>query len=491
MPVQSSSSAFMLPDPHSGESHGLIPNHHPHRHNLLQGVSLEKPLLSMASDTDLMAALSATFRQSGEVELTQYRQQHHDRIFQQVRELVQQYSFKNMVSIFGLPGQSSSLDAWMYPMIAHALRQILQCQGVHIYRKKRSASDSYHLTLAGSTALPLDESPFHVTVYPEITPTSGNDLARWMAVGHYGTRFHLEPDQLINLGHPDLHSVSCEASVRVRMNPNHHACDSLLVVTDSAKRLSNPLMQLLITKTADVLASSERLNARSYELESIIQEHEANPFDDGLDSDDWQRYRNELSQEINRYTDSQHQFLIVLTQVIEQRMEIPPGYSSRVAGLLIKMGMVLELNEKTIDSLVKAAMFMQANKVHVPEDKLRQAHPWTVEDFSVYYTSTDTAIRLLSYLYSLGDTLPYLRHMLEKWDGSGYPEKLRGNNIPLGSRLLSVASAYIAMTEQKPYRARALTTEEALAIFDEETGTKWDPMLVAVLKQVITDTQKP
>ena len=83
----------------------------------------------------------------------------------------------------------------------------------------------------------------------------------------------------------------------------------------------------------------------------------------------------------------------------------------------------------------------------------------------------------------LSEVIPYIHYHKERWDGKGLPEGLRGNSIPLGSRIIAVADAFTAMTTDRAYRD-AMDEEKALNIIKEEAGIKWDPVVVDALMRV-------
>lgn len=84
----------------------------------------------------------------------------------------------------------------------------------------------------------------------------------------------------------------------------------------------------------------------------------------------------------------------------------------------------------------------------------------------------------------MSEVVPYICYQKERYDGSGEPEGLKRMSIPLGSRIIAVADAYCAMTSDRAYR-KAMSKEEALAIMRQEAGTKWDPIIVDALSDVV------
>ena len=85
----------------------------------------------------------------------------------------------------------------------------------------------------------------------------------------------------------------------------------------------------------------------------------------------------------------------------------------------------------------------------------------------------------------MSEIVPYINYQQERYNGKGYPEGLSGNSIPLGSRIIALAGAYCALTQDRAHR-KAMTNEEALEILKKEAGIKWDPNIVDVLVKLKT-----
>jgi HD-GYP domain-containing protein (c-di-GMP phosphodiesterase class II) len=448
------------------------------QHNMLQGISGSSTLLTLESDTDLIAALSP--EASEELEATQALR--HQRLVQQVEELAEQYHYSKLVSMFGVKLPNNQMQEWIYPMVTYALKQVFQAKGVHLIFSERDAQQQPRMILKGSTALVSRQQQWSMERFPVISAEQyeGYPLAYWLDMGHYSPKLLQPKEGRLMLGHPQLPHQETEAVLIIRMQLDRAHGDGLLVVTDCYEKLANPIYQNMLYKSALVLASAERLNNRSEHMKYVLKHEQAQS--EGMTTlGDWQRFRNEFSQEVNIYSDLQQQFMLAMNHVIQQRMGVKDPNHHSATEYILKLASALELNEKTTDSLIKAALFMQLHKMHVREEQLRKQGAWDSEDFNAYYTSMDTSFSLLSHLYSLGDTLPYLRYMFERWDGEGRPRKLAGRNIPLGSRILGLVYAFTAMMEPKPYRTEPFPPEQAFEVLKKEAGTRWDPMLVDAL----------
>ena len=95
----------------------------------------------------------------------------------------------------------------------------------------------------------------------------------------------------------------------------------------------------------------------------------------------------------------------------------------------------------------------------------------------------NVGVSILMSINFLSEVVPYINYHKERWDGKGEPEGLKGQSIPLGSRIIALADAYSAMTSDRTYRS-ALSKEKALEIIKQEAGSKWDPEVVDILVEL-------
>ena len=99
-------------------------------------------------------------------------------------------------------------------------------------------------------------------------------------------------------------------------------------------------------------------------------------------------------------------------------------------------------------------------------------------------SNTNIGVHFLMNINFLSEVVPYITYRTEKFDGSGEPEGLKGNSIPLGSRIIAVADAFCALTSDRPFR-KALDVDNAMAILKDETGKKWDAVVVNALAKAV------
>jgi putative two-component system response regulator len=133
-----------------------------------------------------------------------------------------------------------------------------------------------------------------------------------------------------------------------------------------------------------------------------------------------------------------------------------------------------------------AGLLHDIGKIGVPDRVLNKPGKLTESEFRTVMSHPVTGDTICRPLRSVRAALPLIRHHHERYDGSGYPDKLAGEAIPLGARVLALADAFDALTSERSYR-RTLSTVEALDILrDETTRGKWDPRLFSILESVVS-----
>jgi HD-GYP domain-containing protein (c-di-GMP phosphodiesterase class II) len=159
-------------------------------------------------------------------------------------------------------------------------------------------------------------------------------------------------------------------------------------------------------------------------------------------------------------------------------------HSEEVAELAVKLAKVLNLPEKEIARIETAARVHDLGKIAVPDAILLKPGPLTEEEWKVMKQHPVVSAEILSGLEIYKDCVDIIRHEHEHWDGSGYPDGLKGEEIPLGSRIIAVADVWHALISDRPYR-KAYTKEEARKIMQEMAGKTLDPKLVEVFLKIV------
>lgn len=152
-------------------------------------------------------------------------------------------------------------------------------------------------------------------------------------------------------------------------------------------------------------------------------------------------------------------------------------HSERVATMSVLLAKALRLTAEQVERVRVAALLHDIGKLGIREHILQKNGKLAPEEFDHIKTHPLLAETILQPIKPLRSLIPIVKHEHEAFDGTGYPDGLRGEAIPLEARIIAIADAYDALTSDRPYR-KALSTEEAFAILKQGTGTQWDPKLV-------------
>jgi diguanylate cyclase (GGDEF)-like protein len=173
-----------------------------------------------------------------------------------------------------------------------------------------------------------------------------------------------------------------------------------------------------------------------------------------------------------------------LAAAIEERDHYTRDHSDTVVRLARGVAMILGLPSDKVERIAHAALLHDVGKLGVPHEILHKRGALTEEEWAVMAEHPVAGERILLRIPELASIAPIVRHEHEHWDGSGYPDALRGHNIPVGSRIILACDAYEAMTTSRPYRA-ALTKEHAVAELRAGAGSTYDPDVVEALLDLL------
>lgn len=181
--------------------------------------------------------------------------------------------------------------------------------------------------------------------------------------------------------------------------------------------------------------------------------------------------------------------LFSLAASIEAKDPYTEGHCDRLSVYSVALGDRLGLSEELRVALRRGGVVHDLGKVAVPDQILLKPGPLTPEERLVMEKHPVTGERICAPLKSFGLVLPIIRHHHEKMDGTGYPDRLQGDQIPLTARILTVVDIYDALTTDRPYR-RAMSEEQAFALMREEVKRGWwDPALVKELEAVMAASE--
>ena len=173
-----------------------------------------------------------------------------------------------------------------------------------------------------------------------------------------------------------------------------------------------------------------------------------------------------------------------LAAAIEERDHYTRDHSETVVHLARGVAMILGLPSVKVDRIAHAALLHDVGKLGVPHEILHKRGPLTDEEWQVMADHPVAGERILLRIPELASIAPIVRHEHEHWDGSGYPDRLREHNIPIGSRIILACDAYEAMTTPRPYRP-AMSKDEAVGELRSGAGSTYDPEVVDALLDLL------
>jgi putative nucleotidyltransferase with HDIG domain len=178
------------------------------------------------------------------------------------------------------------------------------------------------------------------------------------------------------------------------------------------------------------------------------------------------------------------QTLTIMAEVIDLRDPYTAGHSKRVAIYSRQLAMGLGLPKREIDVIENGALLHDIGKIGIPDAILFKPAHLDADERRVISTHPVIGARLLGGISAMDDIVPCVLHHHEKLDGTGYPDNLAGEEIPIGARVIAVADAFDAMTTDRPYR-RALSTQVAIHELVRVAGTQLDERFVIAFCELV------
>ena len=348
----------------------------------------------------------------------------------QLNELISIYSINNTLSVLGFTNKE---DYIIYNSIAKTIVQMVDAKACHIF-------------LSSEFAKGMDKNEAGIV----LVGSSSN------------------PDEVIN--------IEDENMLKIPMNYGSENTGVIMIEPKSGKQVSDEFIKLIKV--------TSRLFAISMLLLKLTDNTSKAMSDPDVTSVDLQHYRAELTAVIGDLGSEQQNFVEMLAKAVDAKSEFHNNHSQRVADLAKEICLYIGLNEKTKDLIYYAGLLQNIGKITIPEELFNKKEKLSQEDWEAIQNHPNIGVSLLMSINFLSEVIPYIHYHKERWDGKGEPEGLKAQSIPLGSRIIAVADAYCALTEDRPYR-KAMSNEKAMNIIKEEAGTKWDPELVGYLENIV------
>ncbi|MBI4444151.1 MAG: response regulator [Acidobacteria bacterium] len=273
-----------------------------------------------------------------------------------------------------------------------------------------------------------------------------------------------------------------------RVQPNLVLLDVVMPHLDGfevCRRLkSNPATRLTpVVLTTGLAAQEHRIRG----IEAGADDFLNKPIDH---SELLARVRSLLS--LKAHTDeleSAESVLFALARSIEAKDPYTEGHCERLADYSVRFGERMGLPEEQLQALRRSGIVHDIGKVAVPDSILLKPGPLSEQEWAIMREHPATGERICAPLKSFRLVLPIIRHHHEKFDGSGYPDGLRGDEIPLTARVLQIVDVYDALTTERPYKP-ALPWSETLNTMEQEVKKGWwDPRLFAEFRHMMSHGQ--
>jgi len=173
-----------------------------------------------------------------------------------------------------------------------------------------------------------------------------------------------------------------------------------------------------------------------------------------------------------------------LSLAIDAKDPYTKGHSARVAEYAVSLAHELKWPEDKVEFLQYIALIHDVGKVAVPDSILKKDGLLTNQEYGIMKTHSAAGSEVIKDVKFFTTGSDIIKHHHERWDGTGYPDQLKGKDIPEGARIIAVADAFDAMTSDRPYR-RALGHSLALNELKSCAGTQFDPKVVDAFIRII------
>ena len=167
-----------------------------------------------------------------------------------------------------------------------------------------------------------------------------------------------------------------------------------------------------------------------------------------------------------------------LAEAVDKRDPFTAEHSKNVKSISVEIGRAMRLGDSQLEALEWGGLLHDVGKIGVPDAVLLKAERLSKDERMVMNSHPVLGAQIIAPVQRLAPELPIIRHHHEWYNGSGYPDRLIGDEIPLLARILHVADAFEAMTAARPYRMTPLTAEQALSELRKFAGIQFDPVVV-------------
>ena len=262
-------------------------------------------------------------------------------------------------------------------------------------------------------------------------------------------------------------------------------------VVEQIREFNKDLYILLLTGHKDLappLETIRRLDIQGYCEKSDKFDQLLLLIESGIKSikqmNEIKKINSELSDTYEKLESAYLESIQTLRYTVEAKDTYTRGHSDRVSEYSVLIGKYLDLQESDIETLRIGGLFHDIGKIGVPDSILQKEEKLTDEEYSQIKQHPNIGVHILSHAKIFKDILPIVEHHHEKYDGSGYPGKLKGDNIPYLAKITAIADSFDAMNSKRSYRD-PLPIEVIVNEFEKCRGVQFDPEIDDVFLDIL------
>jgi putative nucleotidyltransferase with HDIG domain len=151
------------------------------------------------------------------------------------------------------------------------------------------------------------------------------------------------------------------------------------------------------------------------------------------------------------------------------------------------IGQRIKLDKQDIEDLKRSALLHDIGKIGIPDTVLKKQTKLTDEEYAIIKSHPETGANILKYIKSFKNLVPAVYHHHEQFNGEGYPEGIKGKDIPPHARIIAIADTFDAMTSSRSYR-RALSFRTALSELERNKGIQFDPDIADIFIEILQES---
>ena len=262
-------------------------------------------------------------------------------------------------------------------------------------------------------------------------------------------------------------------------------------VVEEIRKFDKELYILLLTGHKDLappLDTIRRLDIQGYCEKSDKFDQLLLLIESGIKSikqmNEIKKINNELSDTYEKLEKAYLESVQTLRYTVEAKDSYTRGHSDRVSEYSVLLGKYLNLPEETLNTLRIGGLFHDIGKIGVPDSILQKESKLTDDEYSEIKNHPSIGAHILSTATIFHDIIPIVKHHHEKYDGTGYPGRLQGEDIPYLARIAAIADSFDAMTSRRTYRD-SLSMDIVISEFKRCKGTQFDPKLADVFLDIL------